>query len=100
LLVIAIIAVLAALLLPAISRAKERARTVGCLNNLKQLGLASQLYAADNAGLLASNRPEGAGTNEWVTGSMRNSRDATNTALIRQSKFFPYLNQSEVFRSP
>jgi len=100
LLVIGIIAVLAALLLPAISRAKERAHTVGCLNNLKQLGVAAQLYAADNGGLLANNQRQGAGTNLWVPGDMKNARDATNTTLIRQSVFFPYLNQVGVFRCP
>jgi prepilin-type N-terminal cleavage/methylation domain-containing protein len=100
LLVIAIIAVLAALLLPAINKAKERARTVNCVSNLKQLGLASHLYAADNVGLLASNLRRGNGTNEWVVGDMQNSRDATNTAQLRQSKFFPYLNQPGVFRCP
>jgi len=100
LLVIGIIAVLAALLLPAISRAKERARTVACLNNLKQLGLASQLYAADNGGMLAANQRQNLGSNQWVMGSMQSAVDATNTTLIQQSKFFPYLNQSGVFRCP
>ena len=48
LVVIAIIAILAALLLPALAKAKQRARNVTCLNSLKQWSLSFQMYAEDN----------------------------------------------------
>src|ERR1035437_7988463 len=53
--VIAVIGILAALLLPALARVRERAEGVFCLNNTRQLGLAWQLYADDFAGRLPYN---------------------------------------------
>jgi prepilin-type N-terminal cleavage/methylation domain-containing protein len=61
LVVIAIIAILAAMLLPALSRAKETARRIGCLNNLRELGLASRLYVDDNQGVY----PARNGADRW-----------------------------------
>jgi prepilin-type N-terminal cleavage/methylation domain-containing protein/prepilin-type processing-associated H-X9-DG protein len=52
LVVIAVIAILAGLLLPAIAKAKQRAKATACINNLKQIGVAAQMYAHDFEGVL------------------------------------------------
>ena len=67
LVVIAIIAILAAILMPALSSARDRSRTSSCANNLKQLGLAYAAYIDDYNGFLVPDNPSfnGSGINSW-----------------------------------
>src|SRR5258706_13019396 len=71
LVVIAIIAILAAMLLPALARAKAKARTTHCLSNMKQLQLCWHMYVDDNTDLVPLNGPAPGGTglpNSWIQG--------------------------------
>jgi prepilin-type N-terminal cleavage/methylation domain-containing protein/prepilin-type processing-associated H-X9-DG protein len=82
LVVVAIIAILAAILLPALNRAKIRAMSVNCMNNAKQLVLAWCLYASDNSDRLAVNGDRSAllnGTPSWISGGMDWTPASANT---------------------
>lgn len=65
LVVIAIIAILAAMLLPALSAARERAKSANCTGNLKQYGVISALYSADNMDYLPA-QSHATETNIWI----------------------------------
>ncbi|MBN9691134.1 MAG: type II secretion system protein [Verrucomicrobia bacterium] len=75
LVVVAIIAILAGLLLPALSRAKLQGDRVACLNNLRQVGLASSLYLDDHAGRVPTMMAYGGRRDDYA--SLERNSDAT-----------------------
>jgi prepilin-type N-terminal cleavage/methylation domain-containing protein/prepilin-type processing-associated H-X9-DG protein len=115
LVVVAIIAILAALLLPALSRAKAKAQGVGCLNNLRQMGFGWTMYAHDQDDLVPMNLGFGAKADweSWVRGFLTldnpapnnppsvNPTDSTNQLFLEYSVLAPYIGRSlGIWRCP
>jgi type II secretory pathway pseudopilin PulG len=116
LVVIPVVAILVSLLLPSIDKARQKARGMQCLNNLRQLGLGWQMYADDNFGTLVPNWGNGvAGMDEtcpsWVAGWMDYTSSSHNTNvdyLIRSgvgdrpygALLGPYTRDYRLYRCP
>jgi len=97
LVVIAIIATLAALLLPALAKAKQKAQGIGCINNLKELTLAAQVYSGDFQDAIPVNS---AAADAWVTGDVSQLPGATNIANISAGALWPYNKSPGIYQCP
>jgi prepilin-type N-terminal cleavage/methylation domain-containing protein/prepilin-type processing-associated H-X9-DG protein len=104
LVVMAIIAVLAGLLLPALAKAKSKGRNIICLNHLKQLDICLHLYATDNEEWLAPNEsvPDPAfsplpASASWCPGNARTDATPTN---IQSGALFHYNDTVPIYRCP
>jgi len=98
LVVIAIIAILAGMLLPALSLAKAKAHSTRCMNNLRQLTLAWYMYAGDYNDRLVKNWLNS--PHAWIDGNVASVKGATNIRDIINGKLYPYNSSVEIYRCP